>query len=85
MANGGIIGPINTVTQSPVAANNVAFTSSGTYNKSAGYPGAGATVMILAGGGGASAEHAGGGGAGGLLMLTCQTVASGTTVTIDNR
>jgi hypothetical protein len=80
--NGGIIGTSNAVSCSPVAANNVAFPASGTYNKSTGYPGTGATVMILAGGGGGSSQHAGGGGAGGLLMLTCETVTSGTTVTI---
>ena len=82
MANGGIIGPVQTASCQSVSANNVAFTSNGTYNKTGSYPGAGATVMIVAGGGGSAGEHGGGGGAGGLRILTCQTVSSGTTVTI---
>ena len=74
MANGGIIGPVNTVTQSPVAANITAFTSSGPYTVTAGHPGAGA-IMVVAGGGGSSMEHAGGGGAGGVILQPSVTLS----------
>ena len=79
MANGGIIGPVNTVNAAsctPVAANIVAVTATGPYSKPASHPGAGA-VMLVAGGGGSSMEHAGGGGAGGVILNPSITLASG--------
>jgi len=62
MANGGIIGPVQEVTCSPLSAKVTSFTSSGTFTAQAT---ANADYLVVAGGGGGGGYRAGGGGAGG--------------------
>ena len=65
MANGGIIGPVNTV--SDVYKDKLTtFTSSGTFNKATTNPAAPGTaiVTVVAGGGGSGNDGGAGGGAG---------------------
>ena len=78
MANGGIIGPPNTVTPAVCAAANVVeINSSGTYNKTAAAP---STVdLVVVAGGGAGGPEGGGGGAGGLVYIACFPLAADAT------
>ena len=62
MANGGVIGPIQTVGSTPVSARVSTFNSSGTFTAQA--PSS-ANYLIIGGGGSGGSSNAGGGGAGG--------------------
>ena len=62
MANGGIIGPVQTVTQCSVSAKVTSFTSSGTLTAQAT---TNIDYLVVAGGGGGGYRLNGGGGAGG--------------------
>jgi mucin-19 len=78
MANGGIIGPINTVVSTSIPETITAITSSGTFSvqcapKGGIRPG---SVLVIAGGAGGAGGS--GGGSGGLILATCQTLSTST-------
>ena len=77
MANGGIIGPVNTVNSTAVCAKTTSFTASGTFTARAT---ASVDYLVIAGGGGGSPSSngsnkngGGGGGAGGYRASGCFT------------
>ena len=69
MANGGIIGPIQTTARSD---HQTVFTSSGNYCTPGFGPGT-ASVLVVAGGGGGGG-YGGGGGAGGYRLINCHPI-----------
>jgi hypothetical protein len=73
MANGGIIGPTQTVGQNYDKDKVTAITASGCFNKATANPAApgNATVITVAGGGGSGGDAGGAGGAGGMLITAC--------------
>ena len=75
--NGGIIGPVNTVSCS-ASTKVTSITSSGNFTKDNNNNAATATVLTVAGGGSAGAgDVAGGGGAGGAKVTTCHPLPAG--------
>ena len=78
MANGGVIGPPNTVTPAtttPVGENVTSITATGTFTIQCAplggcRPG---SILVVAGGGGNGGDRPGGGGGGGARLLGCQT------------
>ena len=82
--NGGVIGPVNTVSDA-FKDKVTAITGSGTFNRSTANPAAPneATVILIAGGGGSANDAGGAGGAGGMLITENHPLpASGVPVTI---
>ena len=75
MANGGIIGPVNTVTDA-FKDKVTAVTSTGTFNRSTANPAAPneATVIVISGGAGSASDAGGAGGAGGIMVLVEEVV-----------
>ena len=84
MANGGIIGPVNTVSDLFNKDKLTTFTSGGTFNKATCNPAAStATVIVVAGGGGSGGDAGGAGGAGGMLITENHPLpASSVSVTV---
>jgi hypothetical protein len=75
--NGGIIGPVNTVTAgATLSAKTTAFIATGTFAVQCAACGGTRTgsVLVVAGGGSGGSQGSGGGGAGGLRLLSCQTL-----------
>lgn len=78
MANGGVIGPPNTVTPAtttPVGDRITSITATGTFTIQCAplggcRPG---SILVVAGGGGNGGDRPGGGGGGGARLLGCQT------------
>jgi len=70
--NGGIIGPVNTITDA-YKDLVTSITATGCFTKASTNPGApgNATVIAAAGGGASGADGGGAGGAGGLLITAC--------------
>ena len=75
MANGGIIGPIQSV-QDALSEKVTAITSSGCFSPQGAT--SGASVLVVAGGGSGAPQGGGGGGAGGFRLLACQTLPGST-------
>ena len=71
MANGGIIGPVQTTSRGDF---QTVFTSSGNYCTPGHGPGT-ASVLVVAGGGGGGG-YGGGGGAGGYRLINCHPIPS---------
>ena len=75
--NGGIIGPVNTVTAAKCIPEKItSFTASGTFAVQCASDGGTRTgsVLVVAGGCSGGSQSSGGGGAGGLRLLSCQSL-----------